>query len=298
VPGQPGGTVVEFTITAVDASEHSNEVTTSPATYATFSLLATEGFNGASAFTHAAGGGLIDEWHLETARAFEGTGSWKFGGAGTGNYSNSAGGVLTTPVYTLPAGSSSIQAFFRGWIAAETSSYYPDSCYDGGKVEWSLNGGAWADATVTPGLTHSLRATAATAALRAWLGFPRRLYSGVADWTGQTIAIPDGTTSLQLRWLFGSDTGTQREGWYLDDFRLSALVPAAQNDPVTDLHASLAGGVLTLSWSALPGAQAYRIYASAIGYDENPALVAQVSSPGYSEVVAGAMKFYTVRVVY
>ena len=300
LPGQPGGTVVEFTITAVDASEHSNSSTTTLASYTTSAatLLATEGFNGTSTFTHGAGGGLTDEWHLETARAYEGTGSWKFGGAGLDNYSNSAGGVLTSPVYTLPAGSTSIQAFIRSWITAETSGTYPDSCYDGGKVEWSLDGGAWTEAAPTPTYTHALRGTAATAALRAWLGFPRRLYSGVADWTGLTVSPPNGTTSLQVRWLFGTDTGTQREGWYLDDFRLSAIVPTAQPTPVTDLHASLAAGVLGLTWSPQPGALAYRVYASALPYEENPALVAQVATPGWSEVVSGQMKFYTVRVLY
>jgi hypothetical protein len=300
IPGQAGGSVVEYFITAVDASEHANTTITPQASYpvSPATLIYADGFNGTSAFIHESGVGLTDEWHLETARAIEGSHCWKFGGAGTGTYSNNAGGILISPVMEIPVGASGITASIRSWIAAETSGAFPDSCYDGGKVEWRLNGGTWMDATVNPALTHSLRGTITTATLRAWFGWPRRLYSGVADWSPLTIAVPNGTTSLQLRWLFGTDTGTVREGWYLDDFRLVAALPESQPEPVTDLMATAQAGIIQLSWSPLPGALGYRVYASSTPYDENPDLLGQVPTPGYQEVIAGGQKFYTVRVVY
>jgi len=302
LPGQAGGTVVEYYVVAVDASENANSTTSSQATYtvSASSLVFSEGFNGTSTFTHEAGGGLVDEWHLETARAWEGSHSWKFGGTEFNTYSNSAGGVLTSPVISLAAGATQISATFRSWINAETSGAYPDSCYDGGKVEWSLNGGAWTDAVINPDYTHSLRwgTSGSTAALRAWLGFPRRLLSGSSDWTLRTLALPDNTTSVQLRWIFGTDTGTQREGFYLDDVRVTAVLPIMEPDPVVDLVATVVVGNTVLSWSAMPNAQAYKVYASTTAYDDNPTLLAQVSSPGWQEPVTGIMRYYTVRVVY
>jgi hypothetical protein len=302
VPGQVGGTVVEYTVTAVDASENANSITSSQATYtvSSASLVFSEGFNGTSTFTHTGGGGLFDEWHLETARVYEGSHSCKFGGTGLDNYSSNAGGILTSPLISLAPGATQMSASFRSWILAETSGAYPDSCYDGGKVEWSLDGGAWTDAAISPDYTHSLRwgTSGSTAALRAWLGFPRRLLSGSADWTQRTLAIPDGTTSVQLRWLFGTDTGTQREGFYLDDVRITAVLPAIQPDPVEDLDVAIVTGNTVLSWTAMPNAVAYRIYASTLPYDANPALLAQVSGTTWQEAVTGIQRYYTVRVVY
>ena len=297
VPGQAAGAVVELTITAVDASENANSATTPPATYAVYTLVYAEGFNGASTFTHEGGGGLTDQWHLESARAYEGSQSWKFGGAGTGVYADNAGGLLTSPVLAVPAGATGVSAGIRSWLAAETSPLYPDSCYDGGKVEWSLDGGPWQDANPAPAYTKALRSRASTAALRAWLGFPLRLYSGTTDWTLLTAAVPDGTSTVQLRWIFGTDTGTTREGWYLDDFRLLALVPPSALEPVADLQIQYQDGAVSLSWSAVPGALTYRVYGSALAWDPNPTFLGQVATPGYQEPVASDLKFFVVRAV-
>ena len=299
IPGQPNGADVEFTISAVDASEFANSGTSALFTYSVHTLIFAEGFNGASTFTHEGGGGLTDQWHLESARAYEGSQSWKFGGTDTLDYANSAGGMLTSPVITLPADCGQIRASLQSWVRGETSGSYPDSCYDGGLIQWRLNGGDWTDAATSPVLTHNLRWTTATAALRAWLGFPRMLFSGNGSgWVPITLAIPDGTTSVQLRWLFGSDTGTSREGWYVDDFRLTAVLPQGELATVGDLSISAASNQVFLGWSAVPGALAYRVYESTGAYDGIPVLVGETSSPALQLPQSGARKFYTVRVVY
>jgi hypothetical protein len=297
IPGQSAGAVVETFISAVDASENANSASSTPQSYVVYSLLFAEGFNGSSSFTHTSGGGLTDQWHLESARAFEGSQSWKFGGTGTGVYADNAGGVLTSPVITLPAGAESVSASFRSWIAAETSALYPDSCYDGGKLEWSLNGAAWTTPTATPAASKALRWRTSTAALRAWLGFPLNLYSGASSWTQITAAVPAGTSSVQLRWLFGTDTGTTLEGWYLDDFRLLGLLPQTALEPVTDLQISYNGGLVSLSWSPVAGALAYRVYGSVVAGDLNPTLLGEVGTPSYQEPAVEMQKFFVVRAV-
>ncbi len=299
IPGQSIGAQVEYNVSAVDASEYANSGTSVLFTYSVHTLVFVEGFNGVSTFTHEGGGGLTDQWHLESARANEGSQSWKFGGADTLDYSNSAGGILTSPVITLPPGSAQIRASLQSWIQGETSSFYPDSCYDGALIQWRLNGGEWIDAAINPPLTHNLRWTAATAALRAWLGFPRMLFSGdSAGWAPITLNVPDGTTSVQVRLLFGSDTGTAREGWYVDDFRLTAVLPQGALPTVDDLSIATANNQIYLSWSAVPGALAYRIYESTGAYDGVPVQVGETSTPALQLPQSGARKFYTVLVVY
>jgi subtilisin family serine protease len=298
IPGQTGGATLEFRVTAVDASENVNSATTPVGSRVVYTLIHANGFNGTSDFTHEGGGGLTDQWHLESARAFEGSHSWKFGGTGTGNYANDAGGILTSPTLPLPAGATEITAAIRSWIAAETSGAYPDSCYDGGKWEMSVNGGPWQDALPAPAYAHALRGGTATVALRAWLGFPVRLYSGIADWTVLSAVVPPAASTVQFRWLFGTDVGTVREGWYLDDFRLLALVAPVVGAPVDDLTITWSDGVATLDWSPLPGALTYKVYASVVAWDDAPLLVGEVATPSFQHSGAGPMRFYQVRVVY
>jgi subtilisin family serine protease len=297
IPGQTAGATVEAVIAAVDASDNANSATSDPLSYAVYTLLHADGFNGASDFTHAAGGGLTNQWHLESARVWEGSHSWKFGGAGTANYVENAGGTLTSPVIALPIEATELRASFRQWIAAELSSLYPDSCYDGGVVEWSLDGGPWQPAPVSPAPAKALRNRASTAALRAWLGFPRVMFSGAADWTPVSLAVPPATETLQLRWSFGSDTGVNLEGWYLDDLRILALLPPSAQEPVTDLAIAHEAGVISLSWSPVAGATGYRVYAGVDAYDETPVLLAEVPVPGFSEPAAVERRCYTVRAV-
>jgi len=297
VPGQPAGSTVEAQITAVDASDNANSATSDPLSYAVYTLLHADGFNDVSAFTHEPGGGLTDQWHLETARVWEGSHSWKFGGAGTATYAENAGGVLTSPLFTLPVEATDLRASFRHWIAAELSSLYPDSCYDGGVVEWSLDGGPWQPAPVSPAPAKALRHRTSTAALRAWLGFPRLMFSGAADWTPVSLVIPPATETVQLRFSFGTDTGVNLEGWYLDDLRILGLLPPVDLDPVTDLAIVHDAGLITLSWSPVAGATGYRVYAATDGYDETPALLAEVTTPGFSEPASVERRCYTVRAV-
>jgi hypothetical protein len=97
--------------------------------------------SGTGQWTHAAGpGSWVDEWHFETHRNHTpgGTGCWKCGGAGSVDYASGAYGLLQTAPFDLPAGA---RLSFWQWIDGETSSSYPDYCYDGGLLEISTDGG-------------------------------------------------------------------------------------------------------------------------------------------------------------
>jgi hypothetical protein len=291
IPGQASGALVEFFVDAVDASEGANAATSAIASYVPTSEIFFEGFDGTSSFTHSSGGGLTDMWHLETARSYEGTHSWKFGGTGTSDYSNLSGGVLTSPMIDIPDGATNMDLGFWARMDGEVSGYYPDSCYDGGYMEFNLDGAGWERALLP--YTHHLRDESS---VTDWFGFPVDLFSGSLDWTRYEFDVPDGSTSLQVRFLFGADGGATREGWYLDEFLLTGFLPATALDPVTDLVIYASGGVATLTWTPVPGAFNYNVYAMDEGYGE-PVLIGTTGNPFFQDAMAGAARFYIVRAV-
>jgi hypothetical protein len=69
--------------------------------------------------------------------------------------------------------------------------------------------------------------------------------------------------SIQIRWRFGSDAGTVREGWYVDNVRITAP-QVANPDPVVPTGLTirkLSNGDIFLSWNA-DGNSYYRVYSS------------------------------------
>ncbi len=296
IPDQPSGTLVTYYVEATDDSENSNTGTSSQYDYTVYTLLFSESFDGASTFTHTAGPGLTDQWHLDPYRSYGGTHSWKFGGSGASSYDNDAGGILTSPGITLPDGASQTQVGFWSWIDAEASAFYPDSCYDGSLMEFNLDGGGWQRVTPVPDYPRYLRCDwASTASLVAWLGCPTEMLSGTEDWTYYAVAVPDGHSSLQFRFLFGSDSGgSAYEGWYVDEFIVTAVAPETPLDPIDDLEIILAGANVYLSWGAVAGATTYNIYSSTDPYDASPDLVATTGGTNILLPLSGGMKFYTV----
>jgi hypothetical protein len=180
---------------------------------------------------------------------------------------------------------------FWARMDGEVSGYYPDSCYDGGYMEFNLDGAGWERALLP--YTHHLRDESS---VTDWFGFPVDLFSGSLDWTRYEFDVPDGSTSLQVRFLFGADGGATREGWYLDEFLLTGFLPATALDPVTDLVIYASGGVATLTWTPVPGAFNYNVYAMDEGYGE-PVLIGTTGNPFFQDAMAGAARFYIVRAV-
>ncbi|MBK8128257.1 MAG: carboxypeptidase regulatory-like domain-containing protein [bacterium] len=189
---------------------------------------------GAPGWTHDAAAGWVDNWHVSTERALSGTQSYKCGDVATGNYANLCDARLTSPVWSnLPASAS---LSFAAQIESEISGVYADSAYDGGWVEISVNGGAWTNIVPTPAYDKTFR-------YRAGGGNPYsgpvpggRCYAGtITTWTNYTLDLAAyEAQSVQLRFRFGSDAGTNREGWYVDD-----IIGTGYGDAVPDAPANL-----------------------------------------------------------
>jgi hypothetical protein len=183
--------------------------------------------SGVGSWTHAVvTSGYVDQWHQSTTRNHTtgGSHSWKFGDTGTGNYANLGDGALVTPPITIGA---SARLTFWHWMAAEVSSSYPGRAYDGGLIEMSRNGGAWTQVTPEAGYTHTIRTGSQPGPFAA--GTP--VFSGTFDWRQDVVAIDGMAGSVQFRFRFGSDGGTGREGWYVDDVVVAGV--AGGNTPPT-----------------------------------------------------------------
>lgn len=153
--------------------------------------------------------GFVDQWHRSEQRNYTpgGNWSWKFGDSGGGDYESLSDGALEFEPVTLRENSF---LRFHYWMDAEVSGSYPGSCYDGGMVEMSIDGGAWSQIFPVGGYTHQIRGTSGP--------WPEDtpVYSGTTDWAEATFEITDLSGEASFRFRFGSDSGVEREGWYID----------------------------------------------------------------------------------
>ncbi|MFH1861983.1 MAG: C25 family cysteine peptidase, partial [bacterium] len=223
IPGQPVGTTIDYYIEAVDASPQANVGTTSTWSFGILGILFFDDMeNGVGSWTHEpVSVGWVDQWHQSTEMSHSATHAWKFGDSGAGNYADHADGGLMSPVISI--GNDCVLSFY-GWIAAEASGAYPDSAYDGGTVEISHNGGPWTVLSLTPGYTHSIRATAGGGNPYSGPFTPGTpVFSGTSDWGMKSANLSNYVGDIQLRFRFGSDNGTNNEGWYIDDVMIVGL---------------------------------------------------------------------------
>jgi subtilisin family serine protease len=169
--------------------------------------------SGPGAWTHYnVTGGYTDQWHLSTARNHTagGSTSWKCGDTGAGTYANLLDAGLVTPSFTL--GLDSYLHYWQ-WMAAETSAAYSGRAYDGGIVEISVNGGAWQQ--ITPEGGYPFRARAGSQPGPFPVDTP--MFSGNRNWHAVHFNLGAYEGDARIRFRFGSDGATAREGWYVDD---------------------------------------------------------------------------------
>jgi subtilisin family serine protease len=183
--------------------------------------------SGQGDWTHAnVSGGFTDQWHLSTTRNHTtgGATSWKCGDTGTGTYTNLLDAGLVTP--SIELGLDSYLHYWQ-WVAAETSAAYSGRAYDGGIVEISVDGGAWTQITPDGGYPFTVRAGGTPGPFPA----DTPIFSGSRNWHEVNFDLGAYEGTAQIRFRFGSDGATGREGWYVDDvvvdgFNLTgALVP-------------------------------------------------------------------------
>jgi hypothetical protein len=203
--------------------------------------------SGQGDWTHEAGTpDWLDQWHISTEDAWSPTHAWKCGDTGTGTYGDHVDARLTMPVVNVPVGA---QLQFMHRINAETSSYYPDSAYDGGIVE-VLDGSEWVQLPCAQYNKH-FRHEAGSGA-PATHPFPGGIpcFSGAIAWSQATVDLSGYSGDVQLRFRFGSDNGTGDEGWYVDDIE---IVRTSSLAPPVNLQANLVGTVVNLSWNSPAG---------------------------------------------
>ncbi len=231
IPGQPLGSVIQYYVFATDLG--GNQSADPPEAPSELYMFRVSPFvvvfedameTGQGNWLHAAvTSGYVDQWHISTQRNHTpgGTTSWKCGAAGTGTYANLLDGGLESPSFTL--GESGELTLWH-WIEAEASSSYPTQAYDGGLVEISVEGGPWTQIVPEGGYTHTIRASSQPGPFPA--GTP--IFSGAITWNEVTFDLSAyENVEARVRFRFGSDGNTGREGWYIDDVLVRSMNPAS-----------------------------------------------------------------------
>jgi len=130
---------------------------------------------------------------------------------------------LQSPTMTIPAYANTLRIAFDHWMASENA-------YDGGIVQFRINGGSWVPVPKNRFLFNAYNSNLAfpnqsnsnpLAGLDAFTGADAGSVQGSwgqsqIDLTG--VAAPGNT--LQLRFDFGLDACTGLVGWYVDDVRV------------------------------------------------------------------------------
>ncbi len=150
-------------------------------------------------------------WSVEPGRAHSGSRAFH-----AANVSTVSDQRLVTPAVTLPTGMTSLSFVFWQYQAMESAG--SQSCFDGGVVEVSTDGGdSWSAVDNEIILTQAYDGPLAGShgnplgGRDAWCGDPR-------DWMRSVIALDEfAGSSVQLRFRLATDASIGREGWFVDD---------------------------------------------------------------------------------
>ncbi len=212
-------------------------------------------------WTHSGADGWNDQWHQSEEQYNSPVTSWKCGDDGNGDYSNHMDARLVSPSLQLHQFS---QLSIMHSTEAEVHSSNPDSAYDGGIVEISLDNGESWNLLVPEGAGYNSWFrwfSGDNPATHPFIpGTP--CFSGSFDWREDIFDLAAyADSSVLLRFRFGSDDGVVREGWYLDDIALYGAAP-----PLSQLSIDIQftpPATITINWEPHPEAALYRIYHSA-----------------------------------
>ena len=183
----------------------------------------------------------FDQWHLSTQRAHSGSGAWKCGDSGAGNYENYLDSGLVTRCYTVAKGST---LRFWHWISTEHNPMQFGTVWDGGLVEASTDGGeSWAEIFPAGGYPKKITSNPANV-----LPTGTPCYGGHPNaWEEAIFDLGQVAGEVRFRFRFTSDGLITDEGWYLDDLTL-APTDAACSVVVSDAPAVIGVGE-TATWT-------------------------------------------------
>lgn len=159
-------------------------------------------------------------WAISTVRANSPTHAWLATDIATVSDQR-----LISPTIALPASENPLTLQFQTWRLIEANT--ATSCYDGGALEVSTDGGstftAVPDASIFAGGAYtglvSTQYQNPLGGRSAWCGNTARPYTDgpvkvdVSSYAGQ---------SVQFRFRLGTDTSVSKEGWYVDDVSVSS----------------------------------------------------------------------------
>lgn len=192
--------------------------------------------DGAPGWTHSANpeSSWVDQWHMSTERANSPTHSYKQGDSTSGDYANHCDARLVSPM--IPTVPENARLTFYHQIQAELSSSYPDSAYDGGVIEISIDSSAFTPITPVGGYPKTFRTQAGGGNPYTGPMPGVRCFSGnIANWARVEVNLaPYVGHAVQFRFRFGSDNAITNEGWYVDDVVVSA--PSGPMDPQADVR--------------------------------------------------------------
>jgi hypothetical protein len=213
--------------------------------------------SGEAGWTHHTTGTWIDQWHISTEDYHSGSHAWKCGDTGTGNYGNFDDSYLESPVLQLPANST---LHFWHDIQSEVSPAFPDSAYDAGVMQISINGGVWTQLTPTGGYSRVTRCTAGGGnPYTGPFACATPCWAGTINWTEVTADLSAYQGPCQIRFRFGTDQAVGAEGWYIDDFAIVGLPQGSLLPPNHVVIQKVSSNIL-ITWSPVFGASAYTIF--------------------------------------
>ena len=131
---------------------------------------------------------------------------------------------LTSPVIPVPAGATNLQLKF--WQSRTLQ-----STFDAGKMEFSIDSGAWFDVEATGsgtvfasnGYNATVSSSGSTSGRNEFAG--QRAWSGnTSGWAATLVNLTDTAKfagkNLRLRWRIATNNTTSSSGWYLDSIVL------------------------------------------------------------------------------
>ncbi len=230
-----------------------------------------------------------DEWHLDAYRSYSPDYSWHAGSHDGENYSENLLMALESPEIELSSGS---YLTFRHWMDAEVSGNYPGYCYDGGIVQMFYNED-WFTIDPVDGYPYLTRGES-----NPPFDPETEVYSGSIDWESAWFDITGYSGTVRFRFVFGSDGGVNREGWYIDNIMLTDSYTAI--DPPTDLTAEIdVPNQIGLQWNAPDtDPDTYRVYRS-VSLTTPYVQIAETSNTHFTDTdsYTGHFQYYVVTAV-
>ncbi len=169
-----------------------------------------------------------DRWAIVNSNSFSAPGSWR-----GRDFKTPMQELLTSPTVVLPNDSSK----FPLTLEFQSFRNFPvnQGCRDGGNLQISVNGGAYAD--VPEALIFADPYTGTITGItnpdlgqRAWCGGGSTYVLTRVDLT------PYAGQSVRIRFRFGSDGNQGNDGWHVDDIRMTqcGIVPDTDLDGIPD----------------------------------------------------------------